>query len=267
MKSLFYKIAGIAFLITMMVSCQDPDSNPSRLRIVLVDNLAAYEAVNVDIRGIRVHTDGQTDENTGGWVDIPDSDVGMVNLLDYTDGTELVLADTEFPVGKISQIRLLLGEENNVVVNGRSNALKTPSAQQSGLKLQVHEILTEGVTYTLKLDFDAARSIVRTGNEKFILKPVIRVITEAIKGGIKGVVEPAEENVAIYVIQNGDTLTSTYAPADISNFLITGIESGTYAVSFDPGEDSQYTGTLVENVSVSNDDVTDMGEIKLKMKK
>ena len=60
--------------------------------------------------------------------------------------------------------------------------LTTPSAQHSGLKLNVHAELTEGITYKILLDFDAARSIVKTGSGAYNLKPVIRTITEATSG-------------------------------------------------------------------------------------
>ena len=42
--------------------------------------------------------------------------------------------------------------------------LTTPSAQHSGLKLNVHAELTEGITYKILLDFDAVRSVVKTGS-------------------------------------------------------------------------------------------------------
>ena len=266
MKAVKYALAiGISSLF-FLSACNNQDETTSRLRITLVDNPAEYQAVNVDIQGVRIHTDGQVDDNGGGWIDLPGSDVGVKNLLDYTNGTELVLVDMDFPAGKISQIRLMLGEENSVVIDGKSNFLKTPSAQQSGLKLQVNEILTEGVTYEIKLDFDAARSVVHTGSDKYILKPVIRVITKAIRGGIKGSVVPAEENVAIYVINGEDTVATTYAPEGASDFLISGIEAGNYLVSFDPGEVSQYNNAIVEAVTVANDGMTDLGQITLEMK-
>ena len=56
--------------------------------------------------------------------------------------------------------------------------LTTPSAQQSGLKLNAKPFdVAEGQTVELVLDFDAARSVVRAGNSgKYLLKPVITVI-------------------------------------------------------------------------------------------
>jgi hypothetical protein len=36
------------------------------------------------------------------------------------------------------------------------------------------------------------KSIVETGNGKYILKPVIKIYTEALSGSIQGVVQPVE---------------------------------------------------------------------------
>ena len=173
-NNIFY-LLSITLLATL-TSC-NKDSESARLVIKLVDKSADYTAVNVDIQGISVHTNGDAEETDAGWVDLAGSDVGIKNLLDYTGGTELILVDTDFPAGKISQIRLKLGSENSVISDDEY-PLETPSGQQSGLKLQVHKDLVAGITYEFKLDFDAARSVIHNGAGKFILKPVIRVITE-----------------------------------------------------------------------------------------
>jgi hypothetical protein len=52
--------------------------------------------------------------------------------------------------------------------------LETPSAEQSGLKIKIDKNLGF-TTDSLTLDFDADKSILETGNGKFILKPVIKV--------------------------------------------------------------------------------------------
>jgi hypothetical protein len=61
-------------------------------------------------------------------------------------------------------------------VDGVSYPLSTPSAEQSGLKLQVNATLEAGVVYTILLDFDANKSIVVTGNNTYKLKPVVSII-------------------------------------------------------------------------------------------
>ena len=262
--SLFY-VLGILFL----TACNDnPES--ARLVIKLVDQPGDYKAVNVDIQGITVHTNGEAEESEAGWVALAGANVGVKNLLDFTGGTELTLADTDFPAGKISQIRLILGSDNSVSID-ETYPLKTPSAQQSGLKLQVHENLVAGITYEFKLDFDAANSIIHTGADLYILKPVIRVITDTKGGAIKGIILPEDQHVAITLLEVDDIIASTFAPADKSAFLISGIDEGTYSLKFEPptpvegSDDPVYQSMTIENVVVTTGQVTDLGIVELEL--
>jgi hypothetical protein len=252
----------------------------SHLKISLIDQAGDFESVNIDIKEIRVHSssvidedEGEEQENeddeesdnddTGGWVTLEGSDVGVVNVLDYTDGQELTIYDSEFPAGYITQIRLVLGDENTVVIDGDSLKLKTPSGQQSGLKLKVNENLEAGLSYYLKLDFEAARSIIKA-NEKYLLKPVIRVISESNGGSIKGEVFPENEIISIYVLNNDDTLGSTMTTLESASFLVSGIEAGSYSVSFEPA-DAALTPKVVEDVVVEDQKITDMGPVDLEL--
>ena len=122
--------------------------------------------------------------------------------------------------------------------------LETPSAQQSGLKLNIDANLTGGVVYKLWIDFDAARSIVVKGNGDYLLKPVIRTYTEAVSGAISGNVSPAEALPYIMAITGTDTL-GTYA-TDSGTFKINGVPAGTWSVKFDPKD--PYADTTVNDV-------------------
>jgi len=262
MKTLKTLFSSALLSLLIFSGCSEEDQ-VARLRITLVDSPGDYDAVNVDIQGVSVHTNEQVGEDDDGWVVFEYSNDKPTNLLEYTGGTELTLVDTDFPTGTISQIRLLLGNENSVVIDGTSEPMKTPSAQQSGLKLQVHENLQGGITYNFRLDFEAARSVIHNGNDEYILKPVINVITEAYSGAIKGSITPAEENVAVYVIDDIDTISTTYAPAGTAAFLAPGIPEGQYLISIDPGEESDYAKSSLEDVIVINGEVTDIGSIVL----
>lgn len=258
-------LVSLALVLIVLPGCENGEKD-ARLIIRLVDSPAEYQAVNVDIKGVRVHSSEAAGEGEGGWIDLPGSDVGVVNLLDYTGGTELTLVDTRFPEGRISQIRLMLGDDNTVVTGGQTRPLKTPSAQQSGLKLNVHETLLAGITYEFLLDFDAARSVVRTGNGMYILKPVIRVITRTLSGAIKGEVLPAAENVAVYALVGQDTLGSSFAPANQSAFMVSGLAEGRYRLVLDPGEESDYGQLSIDNVDVTTGKATDVGQRTLLVK-
>lgn len=260
-------------LVPFIFSCTEEDQS-SRLIVTLVDSPGDYVAVNVDVQGVAVHVNADALENDPGWVFLDETDAGVVNLLDYTEGTELTLYDSDFPSGMISQMRLILGTDNTVVIDASTDteedydtvALQTPSAQQSGLKLLVNKYLEEGITYQFKLDFEAARSVIATGSGRYNLKPVIKVITTELSGAIEGEILPLEENVAVYVINDPDTVGTSYADMEHSEFLVPGIEEGSYTVSIDPGDSSNYEGKILEDVSVTTGEVTDIGTIELVLK-
>lgn len=174
---------------------------------------------------------------------------------------KLISMDLDLPSGKISQVRLKLGDQNSVKIDGETHELKTPSGQQSGLKLKIDATLTEGISYSVLLDFDAARSVVKAGNSgNFNLKPVIRVITAAVDGAIKGNVNPAAASPAVFAIIGEDTLGTSFANEN-GNFMILGLDAVTYNVSFAP--QSEYAEKTIENVEVAIGNVTDLGTVEL----
>lgn len=249
----WFAVAGV---LLVMLSCAE-DEKTARLQVWLTDAPGDYQEVNIDIQGVEIHTSGNETEK--GWQSV-NVNQGVYDLLKLTNGLDTLLGELVLPAGKISQIRLKLGNNNSVKVNGNEFDLDTPSGQQSGLKLQVHETLAEGVTYKILLDFDVARSIVETGSGQYKLKPVIRTITEAQDGAIKGVVDPKESTPAIYAISNLDTLGTTYADST-GKFLLRGLPAGTYDVIFSPN--SNFSLTEKEDVTVQIGQVTDLGVVTI----
>lgn len=252
MKKVFlFPIALVLFLFT---SCQEEKN--ARVEVWLTDDPGDFQEVNIDLQAVEIHTDETADER--GWQSL-EVTPRIYNLLDLTNGRETFLGDMDLPHGRISQIRLKLGEDNTVKVNDSVHPLKTPSAQQSGLKIQIHQVLTEGITYKILLDFDAAKSVVATGANTYILKPVIRAITEAQNGAIKGTVNPAGI-LTISVLNGSDTVTTT-ASDESGNFLIRGLEAGSYTLVFDPSGNAPDVEKT--DVAVTVGEVTDLGVVEI----
>ena len=260
MNKLKFSLLLLALSI-LAISCNDDQGN-SRLIISLTDSPGDYKAVNVDIQSIEIHR--STGNQESGWISLDGVNAAVYNLLDLTNGIDVVLADTEFPTGQLSQMRLVLGDNNTVDVDGQILHLETPSALQSGLKLQINQTLEKGITYQFLLDFDAAKSVVKAGSSgQFNLKPVIKVRTEATSGAIKGFVMPEGINVAVYAMQGADTIATTYAVEDISEYLLGSLDPGSYDVVFDPGEMSGYLSSTIEDVEVLIGEITNAGETTL----
>ena len=112
-----------------------------------------------------------------GWITL-DTKSGIYDLLKLQDGVLADLVeDEDIPVGKIGQMRLVLGSDNEVMVDSVYFDLATPSAQQSGLKFNLNQEFKAKTEYDILIDFDAEKSIVIQGNGSYSLKPNIKVIS------------------------------------------------------------------------------------------
>jgi len=252
-------ITLIGSFILFLSSCSDNDtSGTARLEVRLTDAPGEYEEVNVDIQDVQVNTKDDGNDDSG-WQSLSIRK-GIYDLRKLTNGIDTLLGQADLPVGKISQVRLILGTNNTVKIGGQSLPLTTPSAQQSGLKVQVNQELKAGITYRILLDFDAALSIVARGNGEFNLKPVIRSITEALDGAIDGTVHPVAASSTVYAIIGTDTV-STSTNITTGAFLLRGLQSGTYRVVFAPN--AGYQSKEITDVAVTNGNVTSVGVVEL----
>ena len=216
----------------LLISCttDEASSENARLQISLVDSPAEYDQINIDVQEINVKfgvaEEAEEDEEEESWTNISDFDPQVINILDLVNGEEEVLVDREIPSGTLGEVRLVLGNNNTLVMDDESLDLKVPSGSQSGLKIKINEDLLAGVSYKLILDFDAAKSVVKAGNSgKFNLKPVIHASMEAQTGAISGAIDPISESV-VYAIQGTDSV-STYTDDD-GLFLIRALAAGNY---------------------------------------
>lgn len=226
------------FALIGLNSCdQNKESGSAKLKISLTDAPGDYTAVNVEVIGVEINR--QATDNESSWETLTLLKPGVINLLELTNGRKLLLASVNLLAGNISQIRLKLGDNNTLDLrDGRTVALKTPSGQTSGLKLQINQELKADVTYEILLDFDAAKSVVPRGNTgQYNLKLVIRINTLAVKGGIRDKVTPAEAKPGILVLTSTqDTVAGAFTDIATDDFVIRGINAGTYQVEFTSAE-------------------------------
>ncbi len=250
----------LAFLLAI-ASCSKNEGD-AHVKFSLTDAPSMeYSAVNLDVQGIQV---GVGDVENVNWTSLDLLNPGIYNLLDYRNGKTIVLADESFPAGRISQIRLILGENNSVVKDGIEYPLKTPSAQQSGLKFNLHQVLEPGMMYSFVIDFDASRSIVVTGNGTHQLKPVIRTFAEARGASLRGFVLPAEAKPYVEIVQGTDTLVSIPELED-GKFLLPGLKGGEWKVNIVANDElNAYKDTSFVTVPLVEGQVTDLGTIILK---
>lgn len=154
--------------ILILFACEQKQDEYSSISISLTDAPGPYDSVIVHVVGVEVHTD------RNGWQALA-TNMGFYDLLQLQNNVDTVLVQSQqIPSGKISQVRLILGRYNRVVVAGQSYPLSISSQDESGLKLNIHGQLLPNTAYLLVMDFDAQESIHETGNGTYKLKPVVR---------------------------------------------------------------------------------------------
>lgn len=254
--------AIVALSAILFAGCSmDVQTGTGTLKVLLHDAPADYEAVNIFVERVEINNT----EGDEGWQVISEPNQSY-DILQLTNGNFELLADVELEPGFYPQIRLIVSrDENSVVVDGETRGLFIPSGAQTGVKINVDAEIREGIEYTILLDFDAERSVVKTGQAPFpgfLLKPVIRASNRAETGNIAGVVTPFEARAAVFAIVGDDTLSTTYADETNGEFMLVGLEQGSYTVSAAPREDGYETKTL-DDVAVEVDETTDVGTIEL----
>lgn len=261
MKGIYRVIAlAVIGLSTLQACKKDDNSTPTNpttqntgkatVNMHLKDGPGNYDAVWLNIQQVEVTMEGQAP------VALIPFRPGMYDILRFRNGMDTLLLTGALPAGKIGQIRLILGDGNTVVVDGVPEPLTTPSAQESGLKLNLQETLVAGGAYDIWIDFDASKSIHQTGNGKYMLKPVIRAYSALTDGRVKGYVLPPAAFTTVYLSNGVDVYSAI--PAPDGYFMITGIPAGTYNITYDAAV-STYIDVTVPNIQVSYGNVTDMG--------
>ena len=234
-------------------------SDKAKMQVYLTDDPGDYDAVYIDVQDVKINYSSDT---ANGWVSLNNVSRGSYNLLELINDKDTLLADAEINTGKIEQMRLVLGPNNYVEIDGQRHKLETPSAQQSGLKLNIHQDVVEGILYKMLLDFDVARSVHQTGNGKYMLKPVIRTTLVAQGGSLKGFVKPSDITTTVFAIRGtNDTVTSTLTQS--GSYVIKGLEAGTYKLGFLPSDTPTHKIANLSGIVVNTGAVTTVDTLQL----
>jgi hypothetical protein len=256
------KIFLLALLLlgsVILFSCSKSTSpDKGRIAVYLTDAPSSFDAVNIVVTQVSVHMAGN--DSLSGWQTISDT-TAYYDLLTLQNGAEVLFANHQLPAGQYTQIRLLIGNGSNVVVNGVTYPLTIPSGSQTGIKLNHTFTIVKGEVYQVLLDFDAEESIIQTGTNQYKLNPVIRVVPVLLSGDIKGIVVP--HAVSILTTSGSDTVSVTEADVSTGFFKIVGLLAGSYDLEFTP-ESISYADSTIYNVNVTAGQTTDLDTIALR---
>lgn len=257
--------ATLIVLLGLFTGCSDDNSATAPLtgtgfiKVNLMDAPGDYQQVNLEVIRVEVHADDEAD-STSGWSVISE-DTTYVDLLTLTDGNMSVLADSTLPAGTYTQVRLILGQNNTVMVDSMLHDLRIPSGSQTGLKLNHPFTINDQTLYEFTLDFDADRSLHQTGNGQYMLRPVIRIIVNETSGGLMGVVEPIAARARIWTTAGSDTVTAWADTLD-GSFHFAMLPAGTYDLNIS-ATFGTYVDTVLAGRTVDVGATTDVGTVVL----
>lgn len=212
-----------------------PAATTGSLSVALTDAPACgFDAVNVTVSKVRVNQSATAADTDGTWIDLPLSPARKIDLLTLSNGVLDMLGQTSIAAGHYGQIRLVLdtsANANTVVPTGSTQevAMDTPSAAQSGLKINGGFDITSGSLTNVVIDFDACKSVLRKGNGAYALKPVLTLVPTA-PNGITGVVTASAltHHVMVMAEQNGQVIASATPDVQSGVFLVSHLNAGNY---------------------------------------
>ncbi len=169
---LLFVISGLFYSCTSdeePTPTRNSETEYSQMRITLTDAPGDYQQVNINVQQVRVQTVDSS------WVDLT-TNAGFYDLLTLRNGIDTTIVKDSLTKGTyITQMRLVLGDSNNVMVDSNFYPLKVPSGSNSGYKVNFTDSL-KADSLVITLDFDAEKSIIQQGNKNdYLLKPVIKV--------------------------------------------------------------------------------------------
>ncbi|GAH79854.1 unnamed protein product, partial [marine sediment metagenome] len=178
---------------------------------------------------------------------------------------------------KYTQLRLFLKDDEEdawLILNDLTRvSLEIPSVYQTGIKL-IHPFeIWEGMITKLTIDFDAEKSVVKTGNGEYKLKPVIKVTSETYSvgdlfeypGSISGSVVDSDDSpisevtVSVSLSSSEYIFTTSTVNEQDGLFLFEQLPVGTYTLNVSADGYIEYTSedgiVVTEGAATSDIDI------------
>lgn len=250
-----YVVAAVAALLLSACGGGNSDSKGT-VQVSLTDAPACgYDHVFVTVSKVSINS---SVDGTGDWVDTDLGAPQKIDLLNLTNGALESLGQAALSAGTYQQVRLILAPNadgaatlnNSVVPSGQTDevALKTPSAVQTGIKVNTRSpfTVTSDQLVDLVLDFNACKSVVTTGKGNggahatgYLLKPVVTASVQVVSGSIDGYVGVADgeslspaPGTMVYAEQDGVIVRGTIADSD-GHFTLTPLEQSSAVGNYD----------------------------------
>lgn len=187
---------------------------------------------------------------------------GIYDLLDFRNGLDTTLAQSNISAGVIEYIKISLGDSSYVLLR---DSTKVPLQFRGWFDSTIYIPIGKGFMDQFArghsrcwIDFDIARSIIPFGRG-FWLHPYFRCFIQSNTGSIEGVVLPPDAQAMVTATSSTDTATAI--PSGNGAFMMKGLQAGAYTI--DITSSNGYADSTIDNVNVTVGHETNVGVIKL----
>lgn len=264
-KSNFMAMATLALLpMFVFMSCKKDDmiqnedlnglSEKASVEVLLSTSPSLFDAVNLDIQEVRIQS------AVDGWVSLNLFKPGVYNLHDFTNGKDLSLGKVEVSPGNISQIMVVLGENNTIVADGVPYALEVPVTDDKGLIINAETMLHPGNNQPVLIDIDVSHAEQSPPDGDFTVKPVFTLTSELATGVIKGSVFPADAKPV--VVAYNETEKKMAIPDANGLFMIKGLKQGKYTIVYS-ARTRGFSEVTLNNIAVMWDKTAELKPVYL----
>ena len=271
-------ILGITLAAVLIASCQKQSVTsisdgitttvPSMLKVYLTDDQnLVFDKVFIDIQKLEIKLEDNGVDSLGGWFSLSITP-GVYDILQFRNGIDTLFGTGTIPANrKLQKIRLTLGNNNSVELNGQVKPLKVKDKGNEVIaQLDAGNVeLSGNDQFLFWIDFDAGKSIKSDNsgsgnNNGFELRSNIRIFSKKKSGRIEGKVLPAAAGAIVKAINGTDTATAK--PEREGEFKFVGLKAGTYSLLFD-ATTNDYKDTTITNIVVRTNEDTKVSTVLL----
>lgn len=171
-KSLFLTILFSIFLTSCSKEIETVlFENSSLINVKLKGTPSQFNKLNIELLNVQFRVlEDKTDPNA--WVTINPNTIGIHNISEYTNDQTIILCDfEEFPSKYIYEIRLEIGYENSVSMNGVVYPITYQIEDLEGFSNIVKKQLDANKVYEFLIEVDIQKSITFSENDEAYLTP------------------------------------------------------------------------------------------------
>lgn len=218
------------FVIAIFISCTPdgggraepppPTDVKGKIAFKLTDDPGSFAYFKIDIAGIDYNVSADPNITTG-WVEMTAQNIGIIDIINYSNGRELPLGAVELLPDTVNQLRIRFGTRNSFAIWSGP-----PGGNFAFFDMALHPSIVNGlvIPYPVKvlpnntkqvyLDFNASTSRVQTGPTSWQFLPTVRVFESTMVSALEGYVQPKEAKPYVRVIYlNHSTATDHYDTA------------------------------------------------------